>query len=94
MDIFQESSDMHTHNITVGQYTNLLFQSNQLGLTEKFPEINRNYAKANVVLGYIPKVTPSSKVVGDLAKFMVSQDMLLEEISNRSKEMAFPERVV
>ena len=94
MDIFQESSDMHTHNITVRQYTNLFFQSNQLGLTEKFVEINRNYAKANVVMGYILKVTPSSKVVGDLAKFMVSQDMSLEEISNRSKEMEFPERVV
>ncbi len=52
-----------------GQYTNLLYQSRQLGLTDKWPQIKRKYAEANMVLGDIPKVTPSSKVVGDLAQF-------------------------
>lgn len=58
-----------------GQYTNLLFQSKQLGLTDRWTEIKKKYAEANIVLGDIPKVTPSSKVVGDLAQFMVAQNL-------------------
>merc|ERR1711935_119361 len=69
------SSDVYENEIPGGQYTNLLFQSKQLGLTEKWPEIKKKYAQANIVLGDIPKVTPSSKVVGDLAQFMVAQNL-------------------
>ncbi len=54
-----------------GQYTNLLFQSKQLGLSGQWPAIKIAYAAANRLLGDIVKVTPSSKVVGDLAQFMV-----------------------
>ena len=75
--IFQEFPYLHTHKITGGQYTNLLFQSKQIGLTENLPEVKRNYTKANVVLGYITKVTPYSKVMGDLAQFILSQDLSL-----------------
>ena len=68
------------HEIPGGQYTNLLFQSKQLGLSEKWAQIKKAYAQANQLLGDIPKVTPSSKVVGDLAQFMVSQDLTPEEV--------------
>ena len=66
------TSDVYVHEIPGGQYTNLLFQSKQLGLSEKWAQIKTAYAQANKLLGDIPKVTPSSKVVGDLAQFMVT----------------------
>jgi len=88
------SSDVYENEIPGGQYTNLLFQSRQLGLTDKWPEIKRKYAKANIVLGDIPKVTPSSKVVGDLAQFMVSQDLDATQVVAQAETLAFPESVV
>jgi len=88
------SSDVYQHEIPGGQYTNLLFQSKQLGLTEKWPEIKRKYAEANIVLGDIPKVTPSSKVVGDLAQFMVAQNLEAKDILDKAETLAFPDSVV
>lgn len=88
------SSDVYENEIPGGQYTNLLFQSRQLGLTDKWPEIKRKYAEANHVLGDIPKVTPSSKVVGDLAQFMVSQDLQPNEVVEQAETLAFPQSVV
>ena len=88
------SSDVYQHEIPGGQYTNLLFQSKQLGLTEKWPEIKRKYAEANIVLGDIPKVTPSSKVVGDLAQFMVAQNLGAQDILEQAETLAFPDSVV
>lgn len=88
------SSDVYQHEIPGGQYTNLLYQSRQLGLTEKWPEIKKKYAQANILLGDIPKVTPSSKVVGDLAQFMVSQDLSPEKVLENAETLAFPESVV
>jgi len=88
------SSDVYEHEIPGGQYTNLLFQSKQLGLTEKWPEIKRKYAEANIVLGDIPKVTPSSKVVGDLAQFMVAQNLDATDILEQAETLAFPDSVV
>ena len=72
----------------------MLFQSRQLGLTDKWPEIKRKYAEANLVLGDIPKVTPSSKVVGDLAQFMVSQNLDQHQVLEQAETLAFPESVV
>jgi pyruvate carboxylase len=88
------SSDVLLHEIPGGQYTNLLFQSKQLGLTEKWPEIKQKYAEANIVLGDIPKVTPSSKVVGDLAQFMVAQNLQPHDILDQADTLAFPDSVV
>lgn len=88
------SSDVYLHEIPGGQYTNLLFQSQQLGLTEKWPQIKKKYAEANIVLGDIPKVTPSSKVVGDLAQFMVAQDLSPIDVSEQADTLAFPQSVV
>ena len=88
------SSDVYEHEIPGGQYTNLLFQSRQLGLTEKWPEIKKKYAEANIILGDIPKVTPSSKVVGDLAQFMVAQSLDATSILDQAETLAFPQSVV
>jgi len=88
------SSDVYEHEIPGGQYTNLLYQSRQLGLSAKWPEIKAMYAKANLLLGDIPKVTPSSKVVGDLAQFMVSQRLEPEDVLEQAETLAFPESVV
>ena len=65
------SSDVFHHEMPGGQYTNLLFQSQQLGLSGQWPAVKAAYADANELMGDIVKVTPSSKVVGDLAQFMV-----------------------
>ena len=93
-EIFQESLDVQTHKITWVKYTNLLFQSKKIGLTENCLEIKINYPKDNVVLGDIPRVTLSSKVVGDLEQFMVFQDMSLEDVLNNTKDLEFTESVI
>ena len=88
------SSDVYFHEIPGGQYTNLLFQSRQLGLTDRWPQIKQKYAEANWILGDIPKVTPSSKVVGDLAQFMVAQNLEMKVVVDQADTLAFPESVV
>lgn len=80
------SPDVYHHEIPGGQYTNLLFQSTQLGLREKWPEIKRKYAEANDVLGDIVKVTPSSKVVGDLAQYMTQNDMTSSSLARQAED--------
>ena len=88
------TSDVYVHEIPGGQYTNLLFQSKQLGLSDKWAQIKKAYAQANLLLGDIPKVTPSSKVVGDLAQFMVSQGLTPEEVIEGASTLALPQSVV
>jgi len=88
------SSDVYVHEIPGGQFTNLLYQSRQLGLTERWPEIKQKYAEANIALGDIPKVTPSSKVVGDLAQFMVAQNLSVQDLQEQAATLAFPDSVV
>ena len=58
-------------------------------LTENWLKVKRNYTKANVALGYIPKVTPYSNAMGDLAQFIVSQDMSLKSVSDRAEDLVF-----
>ena len=88
------SSDVYVHEIPGGQYTNLLFQSKQLGLGDSWSEIKKAYAAANLLLGDIPKVTPSSKVVGDLAQFMVAQKLTPAQVVEQAETLAFPESVL
>ena len=88
------SSDVYYHEIPGGQYTNLLFQSKQLGLSDRWTEIKKKYAEANIILGDIPKVTPSSKVVGDLAQFMVSRNLNAQDITDQAESLDFPDSVV
>lgn len=88
------SADVYFHEMPGGQYTNLQFQANQLGLAERWPAIKRAYASANRLLGDIIKVTPSSKVVGDLAQFMVQNDLTEEEVVEQAETLSFPTSVV
>lgn len=88
------SSDVYRHEIPGGQYTNLLFQATQLGLQERWTDVKVKYREANILLGDIPKVTPSSKVVGDLAQFMVSQKLSPEQVVEQAENLAFPDSVV
>jgi pyruvate carboxylase len=88
------SSDVHRHEMPGGQYTNLLFQSTQLGLTGQWSSVKKAYGEANKVLGDIIKVTPSSKVTGDLAQFMVANNLNGEQVVEQAETLSFPTSVV
>jgi pyruvate carboxylase len=77
-----------------GQYTNLREQARAMGLDHRWPEVSDAYAEVNRLFGDIVKVTPTSKVVGDMALFMVANDLTPEEVADPDKEIAFPESVV
>ena len=77
-----------------GQFTNLKEQARSLGLESRWHEVARAYAEANQLFGDIVKVTPSSKVVGDLALMMVSSGITKEQVLDPAVEVAFPESVV
>ena len=76
------------------QYTNLLYQSTQLGLTGQWSHVKRAYAAANRLLGDIIKVTPSSKVTGDLAQFIVANNLTEHEVIEKAEELSFPNSVI
>ena len=65
-----------------------------MGLGEQFGEVKQKYAEANAVLGNIIKVTPSSKVVGDLAQFMVHNNLKREDVENQAQNLSFPNSVI
>ena len=77
-----------------GQYTNLREQARALGLGARWPEVVRYYHEVNAVLGDIVKVTPSSKVVGDLAIFLLTKGVEPKDMVNLEPGSAFPESVV
>ena len=76
------SSDVYIHEMPGGQYTNLKAQAEAMGLGGRWPDVARMYADVNMAFGDIVKVTPSSKVVGDLALYLVSHDMTVQELEN------------
>lgn len=88
------SADVYTHEMPGGQYTNLLFQSSQLGLTGQWSQVKKAYATANRLLGDIIKVTPSSKVTGDLAQFIVANKLTEEEVIEKAETLSFPKSIV
>ena len=88
------SSDVYIHEMPGGQYTNLKFQSQSLGLGNNWEEVKVSYAAANRVLGNIVKVTPSSKVVGDLAQFMVANNLNEEALISSAGTLSLPKSVV
>ncbi|MCL4135943.1 UNVERIFIED_CONTAM: hypothetical protein GTU68_060061, partial [Idotea baltica] len=85
--------DVYNHEIPGGQYSNLLRQARSLGLAKDFKIIKENYISANKLLGDLVKVTPSSKVVGDLALFMTSNDLNYEKVLEQATSLSFPESV-
>ncbi|KAJ3129961.1 pyruvate carboxylase [Nowakowskiella sp. JEL0407] len=84
-------SSVYLHEMPGGQYTNLLFQSQSLGLGEQWEEVKKAYATANRLAGDIVKVTPSSKVVGDLAQFIVSQKLTEQQVIDGAETLSFPQ---
>ena len=76
------TAEVYLHEMPGGQYTNLKAQAESMGLGERWPEVARAYADVNMAFGDIVKVTPSSKVVGDLALFLVSHGITMREIEN------------
>jgi pyruvate carboxylase len=86
--------DVYQHEMPGGQYTNLRQQAKNLGLEQRWPQICAAYASANAVLGDIVKVTPSSKVVGDLALFMVTNDLEPAHLLDPGARLNFPVSVV
>ena len=76
------TADVYIHEMPGGQYTNLREQAESLGLGHRWPEIARMYADVNRAFGDIVKVTPSSKVVGDMALFLIQHGMTVHEFEN------------
>lgn len=85
---------MYEHEIPGGQLTNMMFQASQLGLGAQWAETKKAYEQANDLLGDIVKVTPTSKVVGDLAQFMVSNKLDFDAVQARASELDFPGSVL
>ncbi|KAL2757369.1 hypothetical protein ACRALDRAFT_2032297 [Sodiomyces alcalophilus JCM 7366] len=86
--------EVYEHEIPGGQLTNMMFQAAQLGLGTQWTETKKAYEHANELLGDIVKVTPTSKVVGDLAQFMVSNKLTPEDVKRRAGELDFPGSVL
>ncbi|MEE4164314.1 MAG: pyruvate carboxylase [Woeseiaceae bacterium] len=93
-DIRSGTADVYRHAMPGGQYTNLREQARSLGIERRWPDVARHYAEVNEMFGDIVKVTPSSKVVGDMALFMVTSGVTAEDVLDPEKEIAFPESVV
>ena len=88
------ASEVYLHEMPGGQFTNLKAQARSLGLEEKWPEIAKTYADVNQMFGDIVKVTPSSKVVGDMALMMVSQGLSRQDVESSDIDLSFPDSVV
>jgi pyruvate carboxylase len=86
--------EVYEHEIPGGQLTNMMFQAQSLGLGSQWLETKKAYEQANDLLGDIVKVTPTSKVVGDLAQFMVSNKLSAEDVKARAAELDFPGSVL
>lgn len=87
-------TEVYMHEMPGGQYTNLQQQAKAVGLGSKWDDIKKMYHTVNIMFGDIVKVTPSSKVVGDMALFMVQNDLTEEDIYNQGHDLSFPESVV
>ncbi|ATG38976.1 MULTISPECIES: pyruvate carboxylase [Phaeobacter] len=88
------ASEVYLHEMPGGQFTNLKAQARSLGLEEKWSDVAQTYADVNQMFGDIVKVTPSSKVVGDMALMMVSQGLTRDDVEDPKTDVAFPDSVV
>ena len=93
-DLKGPASEVYLHEMPGGQFTNLKEQARSLGLESRWHEVAQTYSDVNHLFGDIIKVTPSSKVVGDMALMLVSQDMKVEDIRSGAREISYPESVV
>jgi pyruvate carboxylase len=88
------AADVYENEMPGGQYTNLFQQAKALGLEQRWREVCRTYAEVNQLFGDIIKVTPTSKVVGDMALFMVANNLTPAEVLESQRDLGFPESVV
>ncbi len=88
------TAEVYQHEIPGGQYSNLRPQATALGLGDRFEEVKKMYAEVNKLFGNLVKVTPSSKVVGDMAIFMVTNNLTPDDVLTRGEEISFPESVI
>jgi pyruvate carboxylase len=88
------TADVYLNEMPGGQYTNLYHQAQALGLEPRWREVCRMYAEVNRMFGDIIKVTPTSKVVGDMALFMVGNNLSHDDVLTGTRELSFPESVV
>ena len=93
-DLKGPASEVYLHEMPGGQFTNLKEQARSMGLDSRWHEVAQAYSDVNDMFGDIVKVTPSSKVVGDMALMMISQDMSIDEVISKDQEIAFPDSVV
>ena len=88
------ASEVYLHEMPGGQFTNLKAQARSLGLEERWHEVAQTYADVNQMFGDIVKVTPSSKVVGDMALMMVSQGLTRADVEDPERDVSFPDSVI
>ncbi|MFM8274730.1 MAG: pyruvate carboxylase, partial [Gemmata sp.] len=88
------SAEVYLHEMPGGQYANLYQQAQSLGVGDRWHEVGRLYAGVNRMFGDIVKVTPTSKVVGDMTLFMLANNLTPEMVQDANREIAFPESVV
>ncbi len=88
------SGEVYNHEIPGGQYSNLKGQAIALGLEDKFPEVTKMYGEVNRLFGDIVKVTPSSKVVGDMAQYLISNKLTVQDVMEKGETISFPQSVI
>jgi len=93
-DMQASDADLYLHEMPGGQFTNLQEQARALGLADRWEEVVQAYAEVNQLVGDIVKVTPTSKSVGDLALFLVTNNLTCADLMNSDRELAFPESVI
>ncbi len=93
-DLRSGASEVYLHEMPGGQFTNLKEQARSLGLETRWHEVAQTYADVNQMFGDIVKVTPSSKVVGDMALAMVSSGLTRADVEDPRRDVAFPDSVV
>ena len=87
-------TEIYVHEMPGGQYSNLQQQARAVGLGERWEEVKEMYSRVNLLFGDVVKVTPSSKVVGDMALFMVQNDLDENTVLTRGKTIDFPDSVI
>jgi pyruvate carboxylase len=92
--VLAAGADLYRHEMPGGQYTNLFEQARALGLSDRWSEVCQTYADVNQLFGDIVKVTPTSKAVGDMALFLIANDLKASDVLDGERELAFPQSVL
>lgn len=93
-DLKAPTAEVYEHEIPGGQYTNLRIQVKSIGLIDKWDEVKKAYKEVDKALGRLIKVTPSSKVVGDLALFLVKNNLTIKDFTEKADVLSLPESLI